>query len=312
MNIFVFVITKAIRKMISNIQTKLIFYVCLSAVFVLPSCFLIKIPLPVKSVAIQDTIHVYHFIIIDGAIKTDAFKINAIVKESKDACDWLTDQAENNGQKVYFKEHWMFNNDTSMGKTFAFRFPSKALTVLSKNKASLWKWAKQKTKNEEARARIMSWETRLLDTLVNSIADAEGIKYLNDIIADGKTDEQAICMMHLLKAKKTKIQGFYLNNRVYIGDNSSRTIAHETLHHLGANDLYIHSYWPGARRHLVKKKLKNEIMNFSNDKTKNCNNAFISSYTAYCMGWSNKLEKKQKRLLKQNMMSKILFRRSLK
>ncbi len=296
----------------SNIQTKLLFYLYLVAAFVLPSCFLVKIPLPVKTIAIEDTIHVYHFILIDGATKADPFKIKAIVKESKDACDWLADQAENSGQKVYFKEHWMFNNDTSMGKTFAFRLPSKALTVLSKNKAALWKWAKKKTKSEVGRARIMSWESRLLDTLVNSIVDAEAIKFLNAVIADGKTDEHAIFMMHLLRAKKTKMQGFYGGNRAYFGDNNSRTIAHETLHHLGANDLYIHRYWPGARRHLVKKKLKNEIMNYSNDKTNNCNNTFISSYTAYCMGWSNKIEKKQKRLLKQNLMSKMLFRRSFR
>lgn len=288
---------------------KFLVILCLFCLLVFSSCFLIKIPVKVRTSTIQDTIHIYHFILIDAAIKPDPFKLAAIIKESKNAYDWLNDQAENNGQKLFFKEHWMMNKDTSLGKTFTFKLPSKNISILAKNKPSLTKWAKSKTKSQERRLKIINWESSLLDSLFKAVNDESAAKYLNEMLEEDKINENALLVMHLYKASKSKIQGFYKSGRVYIGDNNSRTIAHETLHHLGAHDIYIHRFWVGARRHVARKKLKNEIMNFSNDKTNNCNNTFISSYTSYCMGWTNKIDKKEKKLLKQNLMAKLLFRR---
>ncbi len=250
----------------------------------------------------------------DKAKPADTSLINAYTRESKTAYDWISQQAKLNGQNLNFHEHWPLNRDTMLKKTFVFRLPSNSLTILFKDKNSFKKWVEDKTKNESKREALKNWEQNLFMSIAQSVKDTMVKKMIYDSYQSKKSSvkNNNLFVIHITKAKKKeRILGFYNNrNAAFIGRNKSRTIAHESVHYLGAPDLYIHKYWFGKRRRIVKKYLDYDIMNTS--PSDNSNHSELSNYTAYTIGWSKALDKRYKPVLKQNKMAKFMFKLSLR
>ena len=275
----------------------------------LQSCFLIKKAVPITSDPIKDTVDVYHFVISFDKKPADTTLLNAYSRESKTAYDWITKQAKANGQNLNFREHWPLNKDTILKRTFVFRLPSNSLTILCKDKHSFKKWVEDRTANESKREALKNWEQNLFMSIAQSVQDSEIKKIIYDSYQSKKSDIKGnrLFVIHLTKVKKKdKILGFYnRRNAVFIGQNKSKTISHESIHYLGAPDLYIHKYWFGKRRRLVKKHLDYDIMN--NGPADNSNHYELSNYTAYTIGWTKSLDKRYQPILKQNKMAQFLF-----
>ncbi len=286
--------------------------IVLSTAMALHSCFLVKIRVPVKHVAIKDTIKVYHFIVSGTYKNVDTTLLNAYKKESKRAYDWISREASWHGKKLLFNEYWPVNLDSNLEHTFVYKLPSKKMSVLFRKK-NFRVIARKKTKKEKQLTKTLDWRHDLFDSIAHSLKDTllAGKIRQNYTPKGDPLDKNELFVLHLPKINTRKILGFYTNKSVFVGHNKSRTIAHESIHHLGAPDLYIHKYWFGKRRRIVKSELREEIMNSTFLKNSNCNNSYISSYTAYCIGWKPRPEELYEPLLKQNLMAKIDFFLSL-
>ncbi len=275
---------------------------------ILHSCFLIKVPVTVKHVPIRDTVEVYHFIVSSSNVAVDTTYANASVRESKRAYDWISGEAKAHGQHVVFREHWLLNKDTALKTTFKHRLPVNSLKVLVRKK-KFWVLVRKRTKTQERKVEKLSWTQNLYDTLAKEVADTNiARKLLNyDTHVASKANQNELFVFHLKKARRSYVNGFYSNQTAFIGRNKSRTIAHESLHYLGASDLYIHKFWWGKRRRIAKRNLKDEIMNSTYAKNENCVNSYLSNYTAYCMAWDQTIKNEYKPILKENLMAKFIF-----
>ncbi|MEO6305891.1 MAG: hypothetical protein ABIP51_22280 [Bacteroidia bacterium] len=277
------------------------------------SCFLLKIPVPLTHNPIKDTVNVYHFMISANRKKiADSTTSNKLVRESKKAYDWISMEASRHGQNLVFKEFWPVNKDTNYKNTFIHKLPRNSLQTLYIKKTFLVV-TRKKTKTQPEKIERVNWNPALFDSLTKQIKDSSIIK----IIPGYKTPDllhqaNRLVVVHLLKARKSKLNGYYQpGNAVFIGNNRSRTIAHESIHYLGAPDLYIHKYWIGKRRRIVRKELRQEIMDRGVGKKTECTAYYVSNYTAYTIGWDKEIKKEYKPLLKQNLMAKIIFYLSL-
>lgn len=280
-------------------------YLSFSLLF-LNSCFLIKIPLPLQKHPITDSVNVYHFIVSGNKNKiADTTLANSFIRESKKAYDWISEEASRKKQRLSFKEHWPVNKDTNLNLTFIHKLPSSSVQRLYLK--NYFKVVKKKTKNQEEKIEKVNWKTSLFDSIAKQIKDTSIYNIIKKRNLNRSVTPNQLIVIHLIKAKKSKINGFYSQGETYIGINKSRTIAHESIHYLGAPDLYIHKYWFGKRRRLVKKELRQEVMNTGIGKNYDCTTYYISDYTAYTIGWTQESEKENKPLLKQNLMAKIVF-----
>lgn len=253
----------------------------------LQSCFFIRKAVPITTNPIKDTVDVYHFVInYDKSKPADTSLIGAYTRESKTAYDWIAKQARLNGQNLNFREHWPLNKDTVLKKTFVFRLPSNSLTILSMDKHSFKKWVNDRTENESKREALKNWEQNLFMSIAQAVKDTAVKKMIYDSYQSkkGTVTNNRLFVIHITKVKKKdKILGFYNNrNAVFIGRNKSRTISHESVHYLGAPDLYIHKYWFGKRRRIVRRYLDYDIMNTS--PSDNSNHSELSNYTAFTIG----------------------------
>lgn len=278
----------------------------ISLILILHSCFLIKIPLKLQATAIKDTVHVYHLIVTGSPKKlADTLTVSSFTHESKKAFDWLTKEAKMHKQNVIFKEYWLANKDTTLKYNFIHKLPNNSLQELTR-KRFFCVITRKKTRTQDEKVERVNWNKRLFDSLSKQVKDTGIVEFLTNKSRYKQSDNRLI-MVHLLRVKKSRILGFYEAGRAFIGNNKSVTIAHETIHYLGAPDLYIHRYWFGKRRRMVRKELRQEIMDFTIGKNYDCTTYFISNYTAYTLNWDKNLEKQYKPLLRQNLMAKILF-----
>jgi hypothetical protein len=287
-----------------NPPFKIIAFLLTGFTFTFQSCFLIKIPVDTKHVSIKDTVKVYHFIVSPNKkLVADSNLVKAYIYESKSAYNWITKEARKHGETLSFREHWPSNKDSSLKKTFVFKLPSTNLTILARNRNGFRKWVNKTVENEKKRQILMNWRENLFNSLAANVKDSLIAKIIQSN-SSSRSGKQLV-VVHVLKAKKSKVFGFYSNNSAFIGLNKSATIAHESIHHLGAPDLYIHKYWFGKRRRTVKKELPDEIMN--NTRGNDSNYAYLSNYTAYCIGWDEELDKKYKPLMKMNLQAMFNF-----
>jgi hypothetical protein len=278
--------------------------VCL--IVLLQSCFLVKIPLKIKAIAVKDTVNVYHFVVTGNSrLTADTSTTNSFSRESKKAFDWLTKEANKRGQNLVFKEYWLENKDSLLKQNFIHKLPSKSLQELI-NKKFFNVVTRKRSRGHEEKIESVNWKRSLFDSLAKQIKDTRIAKLLNDRSRFNQSDNK-LFMVHLLKVKKSKFLGFYQGGNAFIGSNKSVTIAHETLHYLGAPDLYIHRYWFGKRRRIIKNELKQEVMDFAIGKNHDCTKYYISNYTAFTLCWDKKLDKQFTPILKQNLMAKFLF-----
>lgn len=268
--------------------------------------------MPIKHVAIKDTVKIYHFIVSGAHKNVDTTLLNSYKKESKRAYDWISREASWHGKKLLFNEYWPVNTDSNLKHTFVYKLPSKSMNVLSR-KSHFRIVIRKKTKKEKKLTEILDWRRNLFDSIAHSLKDTVLAKNMrqNYTLKADRNNQNELFVLHLPKVNTRKVLGFYINKSVFVGQNKSRTIAHESIHHLGASDLYIHKFWFGKRRRIVKTELREEIMNSTFLKNSNCNNSYISSYTAYCIGWKDHPEELYMPLLKQNLMAKIDFFLSL-
>jgi hypothetical protein len=276
------------------------------------SCFLVKIPVPVKSVPVQDTIHVYHLIVSASRKKLpDSTITNSFRRESAKAFSWITRQAGRYKQPVFFKEYWLSNKDTLLNTTFIHKLPNNSLKVLVR-KRMFKVLTRKRTKFQQEKIEKVNWKHALFDSVRHQIKDTSLIRRADKLFTNaGVSSRQHLVMVHLLKVRKSYILGFYSGGRAFIGNNKSETIAHETIHHLGAPDLYIHKFWFGKRRRIVKRELKQEIMNGAVGKNYDCDAYYVSNYTAYTVGWTKTMEPAYKPILKENLMARFVFFLSL-
>lgn len=258
--------------------------------------------------AIRDTVSVYHLILSSSNKKiADTATSNSFVRESKKAYDWLTKEAHKRGKTLIFKEFWLTNKDTSLKRTFIHKLPYNSLQILTR-RSTFQVVTKKKTKTQEQKVERVNWNKALFDSIVKQISDSSISQIIRQINSNSfSASNNQLIMVHLLKAKKSKILGFYKSGKAFIGNNKSSTIAHESIHYLGAPDIYIHKYWFGKRRRIVKKELKQEIMDGSKGKNFDCTTYYMSNYTAYTIGWDINIEKEYKPILKENLMAKIVF-----
>lgn len=275
-------------------------------VLLLHSCFLVKIPVSIRSTPIKDTVNVYHFIVTNSSKRiADISKTNSFLRESKMAFDWISEEALEKGNNLIFKEHWLVNKDTSLKHNFIHKLPNNSLQILIR-KRFFKTVTRKKTKTQTERIESVNWNESLFDSLAKQTSDTSVLRLINNKLSFNQS-ENTLYMIHLLRAKKSKILGFNKGSKIFIGNNKSATIAHETIHYLGAPDLYIHRYWFGKRRRIIKRDLRQEIMDFPIDKKFPCTNYYISNYTAFTIGWDKNLEKQYKPILKQNLMAKFIF-----
>ncbi len=270
------------------------------------ACFFVKVPVKIQASPVKDTVNVYHFILTSSSKKlADTATSNSFSRESKKAFNWLTKEVHKRGQYLIFKEHWILNKDTTLKQNFVHKLPRKSLQDLTQ-KQFFKVVTRKKTKTQEEKIENVNWKKRLFDSLAKQIKDTSVARKIH-LPSRFNQSDNTLFMFHLLKVKKSSILGFYQGGRAFIGSNKSVTIAHETIHYLGAPDLYIHRYWFGRRRRIVKKELRQEVMDFAIGKNADCTTYYISNYTAYILNWDKTLEKKYKPLLKQNFMAKFLF-----
>lgn len=277
---------------------------------VFQSCFLVKLPVKKRQVFVKDTVNVYHFIVSGNKSRlADTLTVKSYKNQSKKAYDWLNKRAKENNQTVFFKEHWQKNKDSTLNNTFIFKLPTTNVSILSLNYQGFSFWAKRRTKNKIKRQEILKWQDRLLLTMANSIKDTMLSNRMKKSVKDSvlAKQRQNLYVVHLLKVKKKAVLGFYLpdKNMVVLGYNKSGTIAHESTHHLGAVDLYIHKFWFGKRRRLVRKTLADDIMNNTDSNDDNVNLKEMSNYTKYYIGWDKELEGRFKPLRRYNLMAAI-------
>lgn len=278
----------------------------------LSSCFLVKVPIEVKNPAITDTVSVYHFIVSSSDKRlADTSTTIAFKKESKYAYNWISNEAKINGKNLYFRETWISNKDSSLGNTFIYKLPSNNLKVLSR-KERFKIVIQKKTKDQKQVIEKKSWDNELLKSVKKQLTDSTIIRNkISDKSLINNINEKQIIVYHFLKAKKNNVQGFYKNGFIYLGSSKSNIVAHESIHYLGAPDIYIHKYWFGKRKRIVLKYLTNELMDGSIKKKNLCSDYFLSNYTLYTIGWTDSLDDEFVPLLKYNLMAKLLFKFSL-
>ncbi len=267
-------------------------------------------PVITKDKSVKGDVNVYHFIVSNTNKKiADTTEINQLKRESKKAYDWITSEATKSSHIIAFKEHWPVNIDTNFKSTFIYKLPSNSLQVLiRKNQFRIV--TRKKTKTQYQIKELVNWKESLVDSLVAQLADTSVIRNIK------RTNDKAIIsnnlfVFHLLKVKKSSILGFYSRGKIFLGKNKSSVIAHESIHHLGASDLYIHKYWFGRRRRKVKQDLRLEVMNSSLEKTFDCEKYYLSNYTKYTIGWDDNIDNEYKLILKQNSMANLIFHLSL-
>jgi hypothetical protein len=271
------------------------------------SCFLIKTPIAITSTPIKDTVTVYHFIVSNNHSQiADSATFHSFVWESKRAFDWISDEASRKNQNLVFKEIWVANKNPHLKHTFIHKLPSNNLQTLRK-KNFFRIVIKKKTKTQKEETQLIDWNKDLFDSIPKQLNDSSiaSILYQTNNLTNAPPPNQLI-MVHLLKVEKSKVLGFYKRSVIHIGLNKSDVIAHESIHYLGAPDIYIHKYWLGKRRRIVRKKLKHEIMNDGSLKL-DCTDSYVSNYTAFTIGWNKYIEPEYMPLLKQNLMAKVLF-----
>ncbi|HKC67902.1 MAG TPA: hypothetical protein VKG26_06700 [Bacteroidia bacterium] len=276
----------------------------------LQSCFLVRVPVKITTTPITDTVNVYHFVVTTSKSKlADSALINAYVKESDIAYNWISQQAAQNRQHLLFKQQWPANKDSTLRKNFVYKLPSTNFSVLSRSTNSLKRFAKKRTSNPKKQLEIINWQQNLYTSLATQVKDSVVAQQINDNLNTNNIapNKNSLFVIHVVKAKKSNVLGFYTHNTVFAGTNKSRTIAHESLHHLGAPDLYIHKFFIGKRRHIVKKQLSDDIMNSATPGSTSCTITTLSNYTAYTIGWTNDLDPKYHALLKYNLKAVINF-----
>lgn len=291
------------------LKTTILFFCFIPLLF--SSCFLIKTPIAITDIPIKDTVTVYHFIVSNNHSQiADSAVFHSFVWESKRAFGWISDEASKNNQNLIFNEVWVTNKNPHLKHTFIHKLPSNKLQKL-RRKDSFRIIIKKKTKTQKEETAQVNWSKDLFDSIPKQINDssiATIIHQTKNLNITPPTNQ--LVVIHLLKMKKSKILGFYTSGVAYIGTNKSEVIAHESIHYLGAPDIYIHKYWFGKRRRIVRKKLKEEVMN-SALKTMDCTDSYLSNYTAYTIGWNKYIEQEYMPLLKQNLMAKVLFNISM-
>jgi hypothetical protein len=164
----------------------------------------------------------------------------------------------------------------------------------------------KRLKTEKEKIERVNWNKSLFDSISKQVNDTSLVKLLAHKSGYNRADNKLV-MIHLLKVRKSKILGFYQSGRAFIGNNKSVTIAHEALHFLGAPDLYVHRYWFGKRRRIVKKELRQEVMDYAIGKNSDCTTYYISNHTAYTIGWEKNIDKTYHPLLKENLLAKFIF-----
>lgn len=270
------------------------------------SCFFVRIPVAVSKQAVSDTVHIYHFMVAKNKkrLYTEA-TANGLRYESKKAYNWITAQAGEHGQNLHFKEYWPLNKDTALKHNYVYNLPNNSLQVLMRKKT--FKMVTRKgARGQLEKIETVNWKQALFDSLAAHVEDTA----VKNIIAGSGTLRQSgdtLIIIHLLTARKSKICGFYSAGRVFAGVNKASVIAHESLHHLGAPDLYLHRYWFGKRRRLVRNGLHLEIMDFDQGNKFGMERYYVSNYTAYTIGWDEKIDQRYKLLLKQNLMALCVF-----
>jgi hypothetical protein len=279
----------------------------------LSSCTFFQKPVSVRHSPVKDTVAVYHFIVSANKRKgADTATTNSFIRESKTAYDWISKEAGLNGQHLVFKEHWPVNKDSNLRNTFTYKLPNNSLQKLIRiNKIRAV--TQKRTKTQPEKTELIDWNKALFDSIGKQVKDSTVAELIHDTY-DLKIshNRNQLFVIHVLKASESKILGYHKPGKgVYIGSNKSRTIAHESVHYLGAPDLYIHRYWFGKKRRTVKKKLWSEIMDSGIPRTESCNFYYISNYTAYTLGWTDTLQKEYKPLLKQGFMARTFFFLSL-
>jgi hypothetical protein len=263
---------------------------------------------------LRDTVKVYHFIVSTTKKKiAGPAYTQSLAAESKTAYSWISKEANRYGQNLVFKEYWPYNKDTTLKKNFIYRLPTLSMnSLILHSKFSMV--VKKRTKTEPEEIKRVDWSKALLDSIITQLIDTAIARLLvqNNTLKPSPIQNQ-LFVIHILRAQTKKVRGFYKtgSNSVYIGNNRSRTIAHESIHFLGAPDLYVHRFWPGKRRRIVKKKLWSEIMDFPLPKTNDCNFNYISNYTAYTLGWTNHIEEQFEPLKKINVMADLMLKLSL-
>jgi hypothetical protein len=277
------------------------------------SAFLFQSCAAERTVAIRNhpvtgTVRVYHFIVSGNKRKpADTTHTNSFIRESKIAYDWISHEAANNGVNLYFKEFWPDNKDSLMRKTFGYKLPNTNLKQLTRiHKVNMV--IQKRTKDHPQIVAPVDWSNALFDSLAAHVKDSAVAEMLHRASSKSGAEEDPLIVIHVLKVKKSWIQGFQRPRKgIYIGDNTSLTIAHESIHYLGAPDLYIHRFWFGKKSHTVKVKLWDEVMNFGIPTTRDCRLHVISNYTAYTMGWTKTIDKKYKPLLKRGFMARLVY-----
>lgn len=277
--------------------------------FVLQSCFFIKLPVQVTHDPIQDTVNVYHVIVSRNSKQiADTLTCTNFKRESSKAFHWISREAARNNQNLVFRDYWLNNKDTSLKETFIHKLPARSIDVLTR-KSYFKIITRKRKKGEKEKTELVNWRAALFDSISRQIKDTAIARKFgrNENKSYYRPTDQLI-MVHLLKVRKSKVLGFYNGGEAFIGSNKSETIAHESIHHLGAPDLYTHLFWFGKRRRIVKKEMKQEIMNGAIAKNYDCNTYYLGNYTAYTIGWVKEIQPEYKPILKENLMAKcVLF-----
>ncbi len=276
---------------------------------VLQSCFFVKLPVQVTHDPIHDTVNVYHVIVSRNSKQVaDTLTSNSFKRESSKAFHWISREAARNNQHLVFREHWVKNKDTSLKETFIHKLPARSIDVLTR-KSYFRIITHKKKKGEKEKTELVNWRAALFDSISRQIKDTAIARKFgrNEHKLYNRPKDQLI-VVHLLKVRRSKVLGFYSGGEAFIGSNKSETIAHESMHHLGAPDLYTHLFWFGKRRRIVKKEMKQEIMNGAIAKNYDCNTYYLGNYTVYTIGWVKDIQPEYKPILKENLMAKcVLF-----
>lgn len=266
---------------------------------------MVKIPIGITEPPLRDTINVYHFIVSKRNI-ADSATTYAFQRESKKAYKWITREASLNGIQLHFKETWVNNENPARKNTFVYKLPSRNLRILA-IKPRFKMITQKRTRYQKQVTEKVSWRKKMYETMVKQVDDTTIAWMLRRASLNEYGPDNQLIMIHVFKARRSWVNGFYMSGEAFIGVNRSKTIAHESLHHLGAADLYLHKFWFGRRRRIVRKEMRQEIMNNALQKNHDCNNYIVSTYSAYLMGWRKDMEPEFKPLLKENLMARMVF-----